>query len=453
MSTKADRATCRAMCLGLALLAASCGKQDAKATSAPDKAVAPATPAATAKATALPTAKQDEACRFDEACESRCGRECRAESRERGAFVARSRAEVSAAKAPFRIVVERAWLEGACGQGDDPAKRREPEGVSARVEGKMTYTGKDIIGFAMPVGELFLRFGESRYVEAEAPASDAYYYGSKGPVSRFIRDVRGADPWFPGETRSFHFETRPVSPVFCEVMPDEAGAYVAVETMGVHGGRETHAVAFVPLHWEEVTGMAVGQQVKVAVKTKDAVSEEPADSHFSRLGRMLVTRLSGKTEWLPRGTLVQNGDLAPGKAAAMPAEASSADWRIKVAALTHAKEFGGFAPKGEDQFLLVVDVALTYSPAAGAAAKPASLKGAGFKLETAPGRWVSRETKAMGQLDASAEIPPGGTASGKVVFPRQRFERPFRLEVTTPDKGVSLVDVFSYDIGPERGRI
>ena len=40
--------------------------------------------------------------------------------------------------------------------------------------------------------------------------------------------------------------------------------------------------------------------------------------------------------------------------------------------------------------------------------------------------------------------------SGKVVFPRQRFERPFRLEVKTPDKNTVYLDVLSYDLGPQR---
>ena len=40
--------------------------------------------------------------------------------------------------------------------------------------------------------------------------------------------------------------------------------------------------------------------------------------------------------------------------------------------------------------------------------------------------------------------------TGKIAFPRQRFERPFRLEVKTPDRQTTIVDVFNYDLGPEQ---
>jgi hypothetical protein len=59
-------------------------------------------------------------------------------------------------------------------------------------------------------------------------------------------------------------------------------------------------------------------------------------------------------------------------------------------------------------------------------------------------------TKAVGQIDTASEVEAGGSLAGKLVFPRQRFERPFRLEVKTPDKESVLLDVLSYDLGPER---
>ena len=342
--------------------------------------------------------------------------------------------------------MERIFLQGSCAKGDDPAKRKATGGISAVVEGTIVYDGDDILYGAEPAGEAYLRFGDKRYVEAPTEEkSYGGYYSRPKKVTRFIREVRGADPWVKGERREFHWESRPLSEAFCEVLPEEAVAFIELETVGVKTGRATHPLSFVRLNWDEVVGMAVRKQINVLRKQGKETIEEPADALYASLDKVLVTRLTGKTEWLKRTSTTQKGELPRGPSAAFPVEASSDEWKVKITGVSQAKEFGGYADDGEDQFLAVVDLEVSYT-----GEEEGSLKGLSARLETSPGKWQKAASKAVGQLDVDRTVGSGASVEGKLVFPRQRFERPFRLEVKTPDKNTFYLDVFSYDLGPER---
>jgi hypothetical protein len=319
--------------------------------------------------------------------------------------------------------------------------------VRAVIEGVMTYNGDDMLYSAGLGGVMYAKMGPERFAEVSVreKAYSGGWYRRLTYISKFQRAVRGADPWFKGQTREFHWESEALSEAFCEVIPKEAKAYIEVWTRGMHSGRHDYAAAFVPLLWDEIVGMALRQQVKIEVKKKKEVLEEPADAHYAKLDRILVTRLTGKTEWLKRSSVIDGGEVKRGPAATFPVESESEDWNVKVNSIEQAKEFGGYAHKGEDQYLALVDMTIAYNGEG-----TGSLKKLGLRLETSPGKWQKPQSKAMGQLDLSAEVPAGGTVSGKVVFPRQRFERPFRLEVKTPDKSTVYLDVLSYDLGPAR---
>jgi hypothetical protein len=436
---------------------AACGDDDAApAGTAPDATTAPgaAQPAQpAAEAPAAPSAPRAAATGLDpereweiyEHCKKRSAAECAEEERDRGAYYRARQARIAAS--PFKARVDRVFLAGACASGDDPAKRKSTSGIRAVVEGTLTYTGSDLLYLAELRGAAYLRFGAERYAEAEAlgRAYSGGWYGGTKVVSRLEREVRGADPWLQGQERPFHWESAPLSEAFCEVLPDEAKVYVEVITRGIRGGRKDIPLAFVDLAWDEVIGMSLKQQVQVVIKQKDGVLLEPADAHYGFQDRILVTRLTGKTEWLKRTQVVQPADLARAPAAGSPIQAGTTGWKITVTGISGAREFGGYAPRGEDQFLTVVDIEL-----ANTGAEASSLKGFAARLESAPGRWQGPLTKAVGQIDAASTVEPGGSLAGKLVFARQRFERPFRLEVKTPDKETVLLDVLSYDLGPER---
>jgi len=401
------------------------------------------TPAAKTGATAIDPEKE---CRIEEYCERKCRGECALEERDRGPYFKAKQAR--AGGAPFDVTVKRVYLEGACHKGDTPEKRKATNGIRAIVEGEMTYTGNDILYRAGLGGEMYARYGADRYAEVgvmEKTYTRGWYSRSK-LVTRFTREVRGSDPWLTGQSRPFHWESKALSEAFCEASPDEAQVYIEVWAYGVREGRAEYPIEFVALNWDEIVGMALRQQVKVEVKKKKEIIEEPADAHYSQLGKILVTRLTGKTEWLKRSSVVQSGLLTRGPAASFPVEGSSEEWKVRVTGVSQAKEFGGYAHKGEDQFLAIVEVQLEYT-----GEDEGSLKGLSVRLETSPGKWQKPVSKAVGQLDTGGTVPSGGSTSGKMVFPRQRFERPFRVEIKTPDKETIYLDVLSYELGPERG--
>ncbi len=391
-----------------------------------------------------PNEDPEKECRILAYCEKRCVGECINEERGRAAYFKAKEQKI--AGSPFDVKILGSYLDGSCARGDDPGKRRSASGIRAIVEGTMTYTGEDMLYAAKLEGEMYLRFGADRFAEAYVKEVNyGGYYGRSKPVTRFTREVRGADPWVKGEAREFHWESSPLSEAFCEVMPDEAKAYVELATWGIKQGRNDHPVVFVTLKWEEVIGMALRQQINVLKKQKNETVEEPADALYSRLGKVLVTRLTGKTEWLKRSSTAQTGDIAKGPSAAFPVKASSKKWKVEVSGISHAVEFGGYAHKGEDQFLAVVDISVAFLGKG-----EGSLRGFAARMETSPNKWQKPVTKALGQIDTSESIASGSSVSGKLVFPRQRFERPFRLEVKTPDKNTFYLDVFDYKMGPER---
>lgn len=436
----------------------SCGDDDEApaadpaAGGAPSESSPAAQPAPKPAPESSPTAKPgapaldpEKECRIEEYCERKCRGECAVEERDRGPYFKAKQAKVGSA--PFEVNVKRVYLEGACHRGDTPEKRKSTSGIRAIVEGEMTYTGNDVIYRAGLGGEMYARFGADRYAEVGAMEKtySRGWYGGMKLVTRFTREVRGSDPWLTGQSRPFHWESDPLSEAFCELMPDEAQVYIEMWAYGVREGRAEYSIAFVPLNWDEVVGMALRQQVKVEIKKKNEVLEEPADAHYSQLGRILVTRLTGKTEWLKRSSVVQAGTLTKGPAASFPVEGSSEDWKVRVTGITQAKEFGGYAHKGEDQFLAIVEVQLEFTGEG-----EGSLKGLAARLETSPGKWQKPVSKAVGQLDATGTVAAGGSTSGKLVFPKQRFERPFRIEIKTPDKETLYLDVLSYSLGSER---
>jgi hypothetical protein len=430
-----------------ALSFAGCGK-DEKA--APEKPVlgqeAPKT-VALAGGAAQPSASSGGGdCKADAACARKCESECAVE-RDRAAFYSSKR--LAAAGSPFAVQIERVFYSGTCPSGDVPEKRKPTAGLKAIVEGTLTYNGDDVIFAADLGGAAYFRFGPAEFAEVEAASRNTYsgYYYGRSTYSRVLRAVHGSDPWRKGESRPFHWESTPFSEAFCEAAPSEAGAYVELVAFGMRGGRAQLPIAVVPLRPEEILGMALRQQVKIRTQKKDGFDDETADAQFAKLDRMLVTRLTGTTEWLKRTSIVQPRLFDKGPAAGFPVEASSLGWKVTVKSASEVKEFGGYAPKGEDQSLAVLDVTISSQAGEGA-----TLSKLSPRLEVEPGKWQKPVDKALGQLDLSAEVPMGGSASGKLVFPRQRFQRPFRLEVKTPDGTTLYVDVLSYDFGTALGR-
>ncbi len=443
----------RCAAFGLPLLA-GCGLCK---RSTPDSASASVSASASAAAHALPAtaalgapSSADDAPEIQHRCEHTCELECASEASQRKAFYETKRAKV--ASSPFRVEVDRVFLEGSCARGDVPEKRPDADGVKVVVEGKLTYTGADLLGYAVLSGSAYLRFGD-RYAEADAVERSRSMWSGSKLATRVLRPVRGADPWIKDQTREFHWESQPYNPVFCEAVPDAAEAYLQLIAGGISTGREDYALQMVPIRWEEVVGMAVRQKVTIRKASPSSTVYEPADALFSKLDRLLITNASGKTEWVPRTSVVQTSLWQPAAATSFPAEAKSPQWTVRVKSVKSEKDHGGYSPAGEDQFLTLVDVDLVSTASApddGKAPKPAKVRDFSFRLETSPGNWASPLKQPLGLLDGATEIAVGGTASGTLAFPRQRFERPTRLEIKTPDRATVVVEVFSTDIGPER---
>jgi len=438
-------------CAGFSL--ASCGDggksaptQNVLGPTAP-KAVDVAAPKSSSDAPAAAGAVGGD-CRETKACERRCESECAKEEGDRKAYYDAKRA--AAGSSPFAVQIDRVFYTGACPAGPVPEKRKQTVGLKAIVEGSLTYNGDDVIYGAEFGGSAFFGFGKDSYAESPAAGREYYggYYGRGREPSRVLRPVHGSDPWRKGESRLFHWESAPFSEAFCEAAPTEAGAYVELVTYGIRGGRSESSLGVFPLRYEEILGMALRQQVKIRTPKKGGgFEDETADAQYCKLDRMLLTRLTGSTEWLRRTAIAQPKLFDRGPAAVFPTEASSAAWKVSVTAISEAEEFGGYAPQGADQLLAVLEVKISNISGEGA-----SLSKLSPRLEMEPGNWQKPIDKALGQIDLSSEVPAGGSLSGKLVFQRQRFQRPFRLEAKTPDGTTLYVDVLSYDLGPKRGR-
>ena len=359
-------------------------------------------------------------------------------TQDKAAYYADKKTETDSS--PFSVKVDRVYLEGACHKGNIPSTRRNASGVKAVVEGSIVYTGDDLLYDAKMQGAAYLRFGAKRFEETPAQVEPS---GRMKSGSKFLRRIRGADPWFKGQQRIFHWESHYFDEIFCETAPDEAVAYMEIDIKGVRTGHVSYPIKMISLNWDEVLGMSVKQQVSITGKIGGEKITEPADAHYSKLNRILVTRLTGQTAWIARTSVTQSDDLDKGPAAIFPAETSSDQWKVSVTGIEQAKEFGGYANNGEDQFLAIINIKITYI-----GEETGSLSQLSTRLETSPGRWQKPLSKAMGQLDTTEDLESGVTIEGKLVFAKQRFERPFRLEIRPPDGEVMYLDVLSYDIGP-----
>jgi hypothetical protein len=379
-------------------------------------------------------------------CEERCLAECADQGLDFAKFVEANRGRVK--DTPFQIEVHRAYLKGGCHEGNEPARRPDAAGISAVVEGSLTYNGDDILYEADLGGALFLVFGDDKYAHANAEKRGL---DSARQGFQFMRQIRGSDPWFKGEIRGFHWESSPINPVYCEISPERAEAFLDIETVGIYGGKKTSPLTYIPLAWNEVVGMALQQQVRVM--SGEQGEDEPAEAHYSKLDRILVTRLTGETGWVKRTSILSSGMLKKAPGATFPINEKSPEWEIQIKGISDVAEFGGYVPEGEDQSLVVIPTEFKYAPVRDDVLPPStgSLKNLSVRLETSPGKWQKPVARAMGQLDTSVEAMPGAKLSGNLVFVRQRFERPFRLEMVTPDGVVLYLDVLSYDIGPKRG--
>jgi hypothetical protein len=433
---------CCAIAIPIAI--AACGGK--KNMTSPDgggpmaSASASAMPASVAPAESKSDSARDRA--IVRACTNKCERECEAKDHNRIDFFDEKRAEIP--KAPFDVKVERVWLRGSCHKGDTPEKRDDGDGLTATVEGKMTYKGDDPIFWADLEGWFYVDTGDG-HTAAVSHLDKTYsaWSGSK-PATRMVRRVRGADPWRKSQERDFHWESRALNEAFCELRPKGAFVMMQLRTMGLKSEIVDTPIANVPIVWDEIAGVALKEHV--TIKRGENAVDEAADASFARLDKLLITTAAGKAEWLARTAIVQGGLFQRGAAPTLPAQVESPSWSVKVTSVTGGKQSGEYVPTGEDQFVVEVNVEIESKASEG---KPVKVKSFGFQLESTPGSWQSPLAKAPGQIDGTAEIAPGEKASGKLVFARQRFERPFRLQVKTPDRATLLADVFTYDLGPE----
>jgi hypothetical protein len=433
--------------LGVAALCTSCFK--GKGSTVEDAAAGPssAAPAQTAAAPATGDTEKDK--NIARYCERKCERECEEENHERPAFFDGKKAEI--AGSPFEVQVERVWLKGSCPKGDVPEKRSEPEGITAIVEGKITYTGDDEIYRASPAGGVFLRMSPERYAQVQSAEKAYSVWEGRREITKFTRSVRGADPWLKGQAREFHWESHAIDPGFCDTMPQEVFALLEVSASSLRAGSKHYPVKLVPLAWDEIAGMSVREKVTVRKQKGAGMVDEPAEILYSRFDRVLANFGTGKTEWINHASILQPQTFNKGPGVTFPTESKTPQWTVTVKGISRVKESGGYAPQGEDQFLAMIEVELNYTAGPGdngKEPKPAKVKAFSFQLETSPGAWQRPVTKAC-DLAPDFEIAPGSKATGKLAFAVQRFERPFRLEVKTPDRSTLLVDVFSYDQAPE----
>ncbi len=349
-------------------------------------------------------------------------------------------------ESPFEVELQRVYLSGSCPQGGRP----KADGIAVVVDGQLTYRGDDLLYDAVLGGQFVLRLSETRYVEAGVDEPAIVDGRVWQPSTKFTRSVSGSDPWKQGQSRRFHWESVPINPVFCQVLPESVEAFVSLRTEGVRQGPREHAIHVVDLQWDEVAGMAIRQPVKLLVRQGNATVEQPADALYSKRDRVLVTQLNGQTRWVKRSSIVQQGPLLRAPAAVFPVEAKSEQWLVRVTGIAQLEEYGGYAPKNDEQVLAAVDLqfqSLAVDDESGATRR---LKGTKLRLESSSTSWQTPAAKATGQLDMFADIKPGDTLSGTVVFPKHRYDRPFRLEVRTTDKTTLYLDVFTYNLGTKK---
>jgi len=433
--------------IGTAALCMACFKGKGSVAEDAATATSAAAPEQTAVAPAAADPEKDK--NIEQYCERKCERECVDENHERPAFFEAKKAAI--ASSPFEVQIDRAWFKGSCHKGDVPEKRSEPDGITAIVEGKITYTGDDEMYRATPAGAVFLRMSPERYAQVQAAEKGYSMWEGRREITKFTRSVRGADPWRKGQAREFHWESHAIDAGFCDATPEESVVLLEVNASGLRGGSKHYPVKVVPLAWDELIGMAAREKVTVRKQRGAGMVDEPAEILYSRFDRVLAHFGTGKDEWINHASILHPQPFSKGAAVAFPTESKTLQWTVKVNSVSRVKESAGYTPAGEDQFLALIDLELTYTAGPsdnGKEPKPSKVKAFSFQLETSPGTWQKPVSKAS-ELAPDFEIAPGSKATGKVAFAVQRFERPFRLEVKTPDRSTLLIDVFSYDQAPE----
>jgi hypothetical protein len=382
------------------------------------------------------SAKKTEKSGF-KSCITECRNNCQFKKTDKIAYYTKISEE--AANAPFEMTVIRAYLDGECARGDVPEKRKNTRGIKAVVEGFINYTGSDLLIDAAIDGSMYLNINGSR--AAEAPAHLPSLKDKKN-VSELLTPVRGADPWLANQKRHFHFETLPISEGFCEITPKETVVLIKAKTTGIVSGEKNYVLGAVKIPWDQVVGMALNQQIMVLSKND---TWEPADAQYSKFDKVLLTRLTGKTEWIKRGSTMDKSPLKRGTDVSFPVQVSSDKWQIQISSIAGSKKFGSYTPKGEDKFLAILDVTLVNT-----GVEESNVGNFRARLEVAPNVWRSPVATALGQLSTSEKLAAGSSISGKLVFLRTRFERPFRVQFYLPDGNNVYLDVFKYKIGPKR---
>ena len=336
---------------------------------------------------------------------------------------------------PFELSIASAYLEGECARGPIPEKRENTDGIRARLRGSLTYRGKDLLMEAAIEGALVLDVNGTNLVEIPFR-----FEGGRKPSTAIPRMVRGADPWVAGQTREFYLETMPMSEAFCEFVPQAATIHVGLNTFGALGGKKVMQVAAVPIHFDEVVGMAVDTQVQL-VEDSGFV---PAAAHVARLDQMMITTLDGTTKWISRQKVAYLDGIKRAKGATFPKVLMAGAWKLSINGIASEKQFDDVAPKGEDAFLALIDVTITNQ-----GEEPLTVDDIDMRLEAEPDEWRKLLDAGLGDI-SDTRIEPGKSAETTAVFLRYRFERPTRLKIDVDGSGTVYVNVFDYSIGPER---
>ena len=343
--------------------------------------------------------------------------------------------EKEIASSPFEVSIESAYLSGRCARGPVPEERSGTGGITARMRGKLTYTGKDLLLEATIAGALVIDMNGTHLVEIPFRFS-----GGKKTVTALSGKVRGADPWVAGQSRDFTVESMPISEAYCEFVPQSAKMHVAVQSLGVVDGEKIWPVTATPFHFEEVVGMALGQQVQI----RGERGLIPADGHVAMLDRILITRLDGTTEWVRRADVAYLDGLVKASGVSFPQDIKTDHWKISVKDISSAKTFGDITANGDDEFLALVELTMT-----NLTGEQRSADEIRVQLEAAPNQWRKPLGAGPGRL-ANPMVDPSGTLKTTAVFTRYRFERPIRLRVESAGSSAMDIDVFSYSMGPER---
>ena len=371
--------------------------------------------------------------------ETSCKCECAAASEKKPEENQREKWEKMAQElqtSPFEVSIGSAYLAGECAKGPVPEKRDNTGGIHAELSGRLTYTGDDLLMEATIEGALVIDVHGTHIVEIPFKVDGNH----KQPSTGFSRPIRGVDPWVSGQTRDFRIETLSMSEAFCEFVPKSATVYVALNTFGVRDGRKTLPVAAVPMHFDEIIGMALNTQVQL-------IGDDgfiPAAAHAARLDQLLITQLDGTTKWVPRERVAYLNGLKRGTGAVFPKVLDAGPWKITVNGISSAKKFETVEPKGDDAFLVLVPVSISNT-----GEEALSIDDIKMRLETAPNEWRKPVDAGFGALD-EAKLAAGELLDTTAVFYRNRFERPTRLKLDVDGSGTVYVNVFNYAIGPER---